>query len=92
MLINANVFIDAVQSIPEKPMSSMADLLNSLWEHPGRIHDRDVKKVSKVTSIPTIKNLSRSPTAVPSDSYPDSSHKAIWKKFVCKKEDILRKN
>ena len=39
-LFNANVFIDLVQSIPEKLTLLMTDLLNSSSKHPPRSRDR----------------------------------------------------
>lgn len=55
-LFNANVFIDLVQSVPQKPTLSMTGLLNSSWKNPPRSRDRDLKKVPKITSTPTMEN------------------------------------
>ena len=57
LLFNANVFIDLVQSIPEKPALSMTDLLNSSSKHPPRI---------VITSTSTIKSCVRSPASASS--------------------------
>ena len=70
------MFINLVQSIPEKPSLSMTDLLNSSTKHPPRSRDRGLKKVPKITSTPTIKNRVRSPAPASSDSAPDSSHRS----------------
>ena len=64
------MLIDLVQSIPEKQTLSMTDILNSSSKHPPRSRDRSLKKVSKITSTPTIKNRVRSFAAASSDSSP----------------------
>ena len=76
LLFNANVFIDLVQSIPEKPTLSMTDFLNSSSKHPPGGCDRGLKKVPTITSTPTIKNRVRSPAPTSSDSSPDFSHRS----------------
>ena len=70
------MLIDLVQSIPEKSTLSMTDILNSSSKHRPRSRDRSLKKVSKITSPPTIKNRVRSFAAASSDSSPDSSHRS----------------
>ena len=75
-MFNANVFIDLVQSIPEKPTLSMTDLLNSSSEHPRRSRDRCLKKVPKIANTPATKNRVRSPAPASSDPFPDFSHRS----------------
>ena len=62
-LFDANVFIDLVQSVPEKPTLSMTGLLNSSWKHLPRSRYRDLKKVSKITST------SKSPIRLPNQAH-----------------------
>ena len=75
LLFNANVFINLVESIPEKPTLSTTDILNNSSKHPLRSRDIGPKKVPNITSTPTIKNRVRSPAPASSDSSPDFSHR-----------------
>ena len=75
-IFNANVFIDLVESVPEKPTLSITELLNSSSKHLQRRRDRGLMKFSKTTSTPAIKNCVRSPSRASSDSSPDSSHRS----------------
>ena len=80
---NDNVFIDFVKSFPEKPTSSITELLNSSSKHPQRSRDRGLKKFPKITGTPTIKNRVRSPSPASSDSSPDSSHRSSSSRPFC---------
>ena len=68
-IFNANVFINLVTSVPEKPTLSITELLNSSSKHPQRCRDRGLKKFPKIASTTTIKNRVRSPSPASSDSY-----------------------
>ena len=49
------VFIDLVESVPEKPTLSMTELLNSSSKHPQRGRDiAALRKFPKITSAPAI--------------------------------------
>ena len=75
-ILNANVFIDLVKSVPDKRTLSITELLNSSLKHPQRSRDGGLKKFTKITSTPSIKNRVRSPSPASSDLSPDSWHRS----------------